>query len=148
MRYTDEKSKWGISYKLMLSHTRLFEQKLLITLELLSRWWFFIHCMFAPLFFRDILMTCSLHNVFDKWIGHPGRVFAARVGNYQGCPCFVSLTLKPIHRVATRSWSSWNVLEEKKMFLKFEITKNVLEMFLNFKKYHTFSKKCRIWNVF
>jgi len=29
----------------------------------------------------------------------------------------------------------------KKMFLKFEIAKSVLEMFLNFKKYHIFSKK-------
>ena len=46
-----------------------------------------------------------------------------------------------VRRVATRSWSSWNVLEEKKMFLKFEIAKSVLEMFLNFKKYHIFSKK-------
>ena len=31
-------------------------------------------------------------------------------------------------RVATRSWSSWNVLEEKKMFLQFEIAENVLEL--------------------
>ena len=39
-----------------------------------------------------------------------------------------------IIKVATRSWSSGNVLEEKKMFLKFEIAKNVLEMFLNLEK--------------
>ena len=31
--------------------------------------------------------------------------------------------------------------KKKKMFLKFEIAKSVLEMFLNFKKYHIFSKK-------
>ena len=40
--------------------------------------------------------------------------------------------------VATRYLSSGR---RKKMFLKFEIAKSVLEMFLNLKKLHIFSKK-------